>query len=1558
MLAALACIVLFVTTYMLIIPAITMEQTAYCGSEAHIHDDNCFEKQLVCEIEEANEHVHSDTCYIEEQVLICDEECIEHVHDESCISCEQVLSCSGEHDYVDFEFEEENIATDSNCLQVQEHNDACYQNIESYICGLLDGENSHTHGSECYEIQSVFACVQEEGEEKHVHTDACYEETKICTLEEHEHTLPCFSNPEADVETKTVWERTISDVEPTGVWADDVISIAESQIGYEESAKNYEVTEDDVKKGYTRYGAWYGDAYGDWCAMFVSFCLNYAEVTDYPIDANCQSWVETLSAKPYQSYFSRDSYEPQPGDLVFFNTDGKEGADHVGIFYENIEETDTKIANICTIEGNASDCVKYVTYDANDPTIQGYGKLPKNPKLENSEDEKFKLTTIIAEKCQLELSGQRSSLPFSPEEITITAEAVVNENATALVDEAVMGMELDEVDIYLFDIRLWHDGNEIELLGPVSVSINGMASKEEIRTTKVFHVDEENSQLTDMKAEVMQEGEIVFITDHFSIYGLVIEKQDDMVLNEEMPIMKASQFESQEPEIRKWVDKLDEDDNYDLNLSITGVDVEINDKKDILFIVDTTGSMMYSMDGYYFYGNERWSNIRSSIEHLTTLMEDSASDVRYSMLMFSSDGVYGEPYGAAYGDAGYIVDWTENGEEIVNTLNEKTPYLGGGTNYEAPFYYLNQNPTILGNARSDATKYVVFITDGEPNSYYDSYGRTVPDDSYGFNKSLSKAKAQVAQLKGIDEFFAIGVGTDAGLDVLNDIANSVDATSAAYSCRKTGELEQRLIEIFQGTGSVSGKVIEDKLSEMAQVTQEAMLTITVTDIHGEKQTETGTLVDGIRLKLAPTNRNPNGTTMILTYDDSDKRLELYADSGYQIENGWEYKISTQIEPTELAYTTYEDSGTYPHIGESNTGITSDEQQGYKSNVDGQALFYFTWGGENQTKEFPRPVIQLQNQNYVPSVPEGTVTREPEIRKWVEKLDVDDNYDLNLSVTGADVKINDKKDILFIVDTTGSMMYSMDGYYRYGNERWNNIRSSIENLTMLMRNSSADVRYSMIMFSSDGVYGEHYGAAYGDAGYIVDWTENGDKIVNTLNEKTPYLGGGTNYEAPFYLLNQKPTILGNARSDATKYVVFITDGEPNTYYGNYGTSLDDNPTGNQNALPKAKVQVAQLKGMDELYAIGVGTDAGLDTLKDLISSSSVKHNAYSCRETGELEERLVDIFQGGGLVSGTLIEDELSEMAQVTENAMLTITVTNKQGEQQVATGNLVDGARLKLAPTDRNPKGTMLTLTYSDSNKYLKLSSDSEYQIEYGWEYKITTQIEPTELAYTTYESLGTYPHIGESNTGITSDGQLGYKSNVDGKALFHFTYGGEYQRKEFPRPVIQVENQSLPTTEIPIKLFKTDPNGTPLSGAEFSLESFEGIDWSLVADKVCVDAQGNAALSGLYCDILYRLTETSAPAGYYVLTSPVYFKLLAVDDEVKLVPFDESGTQISDWPSQVKLVADDTIGLQIINQQGMILPETGGVGVERIYLLGLCFVFIPVISAGAIWRKNRKGGI
>lgn len=280
--AGLACVVVFTTTYMLILPAITMEQTAYCGIEAHTHEEACFEKQLVCAVEESAQHIHSESCYQEEQVLICGQnEKPGHAHDESCIQRELVPVCTEDH----------------------AHSDACYQTVESYICGLTEGEGAHSHESACYETESVLTCGQEEKAEGHVHTEACYEAVLICPKEEHEHTLGCFSNPEADVETPAVWENTVSNVKLTGVWADDVVAIAESQLGYEESARNYVVTEEDQKKGYTRYGAWYGDPYGDWCAMFVSFCLHYAGVEGYPLDANCPNWLETLRHDPYQMLF-------------------------------------------------------------------------------------------------------------------------------------------------------------------------------------------------------------------------------------------------------------------------------------------------------------------------------------------------------------------------------------------------------------------------------------------------------------------------------------------------------------------------------------------------------------------------------------------------------------------------------------------------------------------------------------------------------------------------------------------------------------------------------------------------------------------------------------------------------------------------------------------------------------------------------------------------------------------------------------------------------------------------------------------------------------------------------------------------------------------------------------------------------------------------------------------------------------------------------------------------------------------------------------------------------
>ena len=357
----LACVVVFCTVYALILPAITMEQTAWCGIEEHQHGDSCYEMQLVCGYDELSNdgHIHTDDCYDEEQVLICNqEESAGHIHDESCIDTEQQLVCSEDH----------------------EHTTDCDETVVSYICGMTEGDGAHLHGPECFETQQVLICDIPEGEssesagqEAHVHTDDCYERVLICQLEEHEHSLACYSNPEADLESAGLWERSVSGVELTGIWADDIVSIAQTQLGYEESIQNYIVTEDGEVKGITRYGQWYGDPYGDWSGMFASFCLNYAQIpaSAVPRGEYCQDWISALS--DCGLYRAAGSCSPLRGDIVFLDQD-YDGCAELAGFVSAVSDTGT----LTVIEGDYNDAVAQISFRADAAEIIGYGLLAEH----------------------------------------------------------------------------------------------------------------------------------------------------------------------------------------------------------------------------------------------------------------------------------------------------------------------------------------------------------------------------------------------------------------------------------------------------------------------------------------------------------------------------------------------------------------------------------------------------------------------------------------------------------------------------------------------------------------------------------------------------------------------------------------------------------------------------------------------------------------------------------------------------------------------------------------------------------------------------------------------------------------------------------------------------------------------------------------------------------------------------------------------------------------------------------------------------------------------------
>ena len=80
--SVLACVVVFVTTYALIMPAITIGKNAQCGTQEHQHTDSCYEERLVCGQEESEGHTHTEDCYSVSYEPECGLE--EHSHSADC----------------------------------------------------------------------------------------------------------------------------------------------------------------------------------------------------------------------------------------------------------------------------------------------------------------------------------------------------------------------------------------------------------------------------------------------------------------------------------------------------------------------------------------------------------------------------------------------------------------------------------------------------------------------------------------------------------------------------------------------------------------------------------------------------------------------------------------------------------------------------------------------------------------------------------------------------------------------------------------------------------------------------------------------------------------------------------------------------------------------------------------------------------------------------------------------------------------------------------------------------------------------------------------------------------------------------------------------------------------------------------------------------------------------------------------------------------------------------------------------------------------------------------
>ena len=327
----------------------------------------------------ADGHVHTDSCYSTGNHLVCGmEESEGHVHTEDCLGCVrgELLCADNTGDHI--------------------HGDDCYAWSTDYVCGLEEGAGAHKHSLECYEEDRILVCTLEEdaGEADMILEETPEEPEPPAVVEEEEPEIgpgdgivsllqmerelsfAGESDPTADLEDEVDWWRMFADMELSGNWAEDLLLIAESQVGYTESELNYAADDPWNPKGYTRYGAWYGIPYGDWCAMFISFCLYYANIpaSAMPYNCYCDEWVRDLRGLGLYRNWD-EGYTPRPGDLIFFDFDMDEHAEHMGI----VRGVDEQRGWIYTIEGNRYDYVEHFTLTEDDYSIIGFGVLPENP---------------------------------------------------------------------------------------------------------------------------------------------------------------------------------------------------------------------------------------------------------------------------------------------------------------------------------------------------------------------------------------------------------------------------------------------------------------------------------------------------------------------------------------------------------------------------------------------------------------------------------------------------------------------------------------------------------------------------------------------------------------------------------------------------------------------------------------------------------------------------------------------------------------------------------------------------------------------------------------------------------------------------------------------------------------------------------------------------------------------------------------------------------------------------------------------------------------------------
>lgn len=426
-------------------------------------------------------------------------------------------------------------------------------------------------------------------------------------------------------------------------------------------------------------------------------------------------------------------------------------------------------------------------------------------------------------------------------------------------------------------------------------------------------------------------GETGFWTDN----GTSDKKKIELVYRTESETDSDDIYTKTDLVRTKKVTKSAGDDQYTLELGVSGAVGSITSpvKMDIVFVIDKSASM----EGSWWLGDNKTQLVEESVRTLVNQLENNNMiDPKYSMVYFGEDLINRDDR-KHYRDAITAVQWTDNAESIISAAGVEA--TSGNTNYQAGLVDVR---SLLIESRNNAQKYVIFVSDGVPNRYYDQNGDTASGNS---NQVMDAAIQEASKITNLNGFFTIRVGNEKGADdVLTRICEAAYKEGANLANFKNYPAENAT-ELAEAFKEIEGNityllcdhvVVTDTLSQYVDQVDDPVLKIT---------DATGADVTAKEKGGIASVKCENGT---LTVDFVDE---------YQLKQGYTYTVTMQIKASDQAYKEYAEKGAsaYNGTGQPGTGDYAGDNGFY---TNGTATVKYQYNEQDQENSFLQPVIQV------------------------------------------------------------------------------------------------------------------------------------------------------------------------------------------------------------------------------------------------------------------------------------------------------------------------------------------------------------------------------------------------------------------------------------------------------------------------------------------------------------------------------------------------------------------------------------------------------------------------